>query len=82
MESKMKVTFEMDQATLSAEDELELRKGSTVIEGFEAFVKPYLEKGAVYQEEQIFVVNGKVAEEDQLLKDGDKVHVFAVFAGG
>ncbi len=82
MESKMKVTFEMDQATLSAEDELELREGSTVIEGFEAFVTPHLEKGAVYQEEQIFVVNGKVAEEDQLLKDGDKVHVFAVFAGG
>ena len=72
----------MDQATLTAADTVELPEGATVIQGFEAFVKPYVEKGLDYQKEQAFVVNNRMAEENDVLHDGDKVLVFAVLAGG
>ena len=78
----MRVTFEMDQATLSATDTIELEEGTTVIEGSRAFVGPYLDKGYSYQKEQSFVVNNRMAEEDDVIHDGDKVMVFPVMAGG
>ena len=78
----MKVTFDMNQATLAASDTVELEEGTTVIEGFRAFVKPYVENGAIYQKEQVFVVNSRMAEEDDVLHDGDRVLVFALLAGG
>ncbi|MBO4818933.1 MAG: MoaD/ThiS family protein [Firmicutes bacterium] len=78
----MRVTFEMNQATLTATDTIELEEGTTVIEGFKVFVKPYLEKGCIYQEEQAFVVNNRMAEEDDVIHDGDKVMIFPVMAGG
>ena len=78
----MKVTFDMDQATLSASDTIELEEGTTVIEGFRAFVRPYIEKGAIYQKEQVFVVNSRMAEDGDVLHDGDRVLVFALLAGG
>ena len=78
----MRVTFDMDQATLTARDTVDLEDGTTVIEGFMIFVKPYVEKGYSYQKEQSFVVNNRMAEEDDILHDGDKVLVFPVMAGG
>ena len=81
-EHRMRVTFEIDQATLSAKDTVELENGTTVIEGFGAFVRPYVENGASYQKEQVFVVNNRMADESDILHDGDKVLVFAVLAGG
>ena len=67
----MKVIYEMDQATLSARDTVELAEGTTVKEGFYS-----------YQKEQVFVVNSRMAEEDDVLHDGDRVLVFALLAGG
>ena len=78
----MKVTFDMDQATLKAKDTVELEEGTTVIEGFRAFVGPYVENGASYQKEQVFIVNSRSAGEDDPLHDGDRVLVFALLAGG
>ena len=78
----MKVIYEMDQATLSAKDTLELEEGTTVKEGFLSFVEPYVQKGLSYQKEQVFVVNSRMAEEDDVLHDGDRVLVFALLAGG
>lgn len=78
----MIVSFDMDQATLSARATVELKEGTTVIEGFEAFVRPYVESGKSYQKEQVFVVNSRMAEENDILHDGDRVLVFALLAGG
>ena len=72
----------MNQATLSAKDTIELEEGTTVIEGFEIFVRPYVEKGAVYQKEQAFIVNYRASRETDPLHDGDRVLVFPVLAGG
>lgn len=72
----------MNQATLAASDAVELDEGTTVAEGFEAFVAPYVEKGYVYQKEQVFTVNSRAVNDDHVLKDGDRVLVFAVMAGG
>ena len=77
---------EIDEVPVGAlivrDGEIIAEGSGTVIEGFEAFVRPYVEKGSSYQKEQVFVVNNRMADENDVLSDGDKVFVFAVIAGG